>query len=146
MCCHDFSKGPLKNGCRKSILTCTVRFLGYIQLFLAGLFYTTVEKDADYSYYLGDDYESKYDKNVKKASTIVSNHITWLDSQTIFMALGNVAFGATSELENVPITGKLAKALDFIFIPRGGSVEERNKALEIIGERQAFVEQNPDAA
>ena len=116
LCCHDFSRGPLKRGCRKGTLTCFIRTLGHIQLFLAGLSFRHIEKDADYTEYLGEDYQSKYKTDVKKASTIVSNHVSWLDSQSIYKAIGNVAFGAMSELENVPIVGTLAKSLDFIFI------------------------------
>ena len=121
LCCHDFSKGPIKPGCRKSVLMCWIRFCGHIQLALAGLTFRHVEKEADYTYYLGDNYESNYKEEVVQPSTIVSNHVSWLDSQSIYMALGNVAYGAMSELEHVPIVGTLAKALDFIFLPRGGS-------------------------
>ena len=39
---------------------------------------TLTYQDVDYSYYLGEGYESRY-KDIKKTSTIVCNHVSWLD-------------------------------------------------------------------
>ena len=54
---HDYSKGPMKKGCRKSCIKffyiCTTTFYA----FLTGMFSSKKSIDFDYSYYLGPNYK-----------------------------------------------------------------------------------------
>jgi hypothetical protein len=81
---HDFEKGPLKAGCRKSIINMLYKYGGYWFCFVCGLFTSGKEVDMDYSYWLGPDYKKKYKQNIKKTSTIISNHVSWIDSMNIY--------------------------------------------------------------
>ena len=46
------------------------------------------------------------------------------------------AFSPSSEFRNIPLLCRLIDTLDSIYIPRGGSNENKAKALEAIGNRQ----------
>lgn len=48
-----------------------------VWIFVSGFCCTDmIDVDADYSEYLGPDYKEKYDKEIKKTSTIICNHVT----------------------------------------------------------------------
>lgn len=81
----------------------------------------------DYEYYLGPNYKQN-ERKIKRVSTIVSNHVSWIDPVVL---IKNVypAFSPSSEFRNVPILCKLINTLDSIYIPRGGSTENKAKAL-----------------
>lgn len=51
----------------------------YTILIICGIRWKVKEIDIDYSKYLGPDYKNDAKKE-KFTSTIVSNHVTWLDS------------------------------------------------------------------
>ena len=53
-------------------------------MWIGGVFTTNKEYDADYSKYLGPDYKSKY-KQIAKTSMMVSNHVSWVDAQMIYL-------------------------------------------------------------
>ena len=129
-CFIDTSNGPLKPGCRKTCLNTVVFLAGKIYLWTAGVRIIQKEVDADYSYYLGPDYKRGY-SDIAKTSTIVSNHVSWLDAQIIFMCFDS-CFTCDSVFKNVPIMGHIAKAQDFLFLPRGGNEEKRNESIKII--------------
>ena len=59
-CGHDFIKGPLKDGCKKRMVRAMYRFIVSLYLWIAGMWSSKVEKDCDYSYYLGPDYKQGY--------------------------------------------------------------------------------------
>lgn len=88
----------------------------------------------DYSYYLGPDYKENY-KKIKRTSTIVSNHVSWLDPVVLIKNV-RPAFSPSEEFRNVPLLGKLIDSIDSIYIPRGGSDENRAMALQAIANRQ----------
>lgn len=53
---HDFSRGPLEAGCRKSIIGFLLNVGAYIFMFLCGIFSSHKIIDFDYSEYLGPEY------------------------------------------------------------------------------------------
>ena len=54
---HDFKKGPIKNGCRKWIMSLTYYICCKIYLFVNGMRSNLHYDDVDYSYYLGPNYK-----------------------------------------------------------------------------------------
>ena len=103
-------------------------------LFVCGMSTSSrVEENVDYSYYLGSDYKKKM-KKINKTSTIVCNHVSWLDPVVL---LKNVmpAFAPSAEFKGVPLLGTLMDVIDSIYIPRGGSEESKARALQAIRER-----------
>lgn len=89
--------------------------------------------DYDYTEFLGPDYK-RNQKKIKRTSTIVSNHVSWLDT-VILIKNVKPAFAPSSEFRNVPILSTLIDSIDSIYIPRGGSEEVRAKALGAIRDR-----------
>ena len=67
-------------------------------------------------------------------STIVSNHVSWLDPVVMIRNVAP-AFAAFEEFRSVPLLGKMIDSLDSIYIPRGGSEEKRALILKAIGNR-----------
>ena len=106
---------------------------------MAGMSTTITEKDVDYSYYLGPDYKKGY-KNIKKTSTIVSNHCSWLDSLILIKYI-TPAFAPTAYFLTVPIFGKVCSMLDSIFIDRGADEQGRQRVINTILERQKMIEE-----
>lgn len=95
--------------------------------------------DYDYTEFLGPDYKINQ-KKIKRTSTIVSNHVSWLDT-VILIKNVKPAFAPSSEFKNVPILSTLIDCIDSIYIPRGGSEEARAKALSAIRDRQDLIEE-----
>lgn len=116
---HDFRKGPMKNGCRKWIIFFMYHVSVSFYLFTAGMKTTLKYQDVDYSYYLGPEYKRKM-KKIKRTSTIVSNHVSWLDPVVLLYNI-RPAFAPSEEFRRVPLIGTLCEVIDSIFIPRGGS-------------------------
>ena len=56
-CCVDFSKGPLKRGCLRSVLEGLIAWSFWLTLLIVGITVTKKEVDADYSEYLGPNYK-----------------------------------------------------------------------------------------
>jgi 1-acyl-sn-glycerol-3-phosphate acyltransferase len=73
-------------------------------------------------------------KKINQTSTIVSNHVSWLDPVVLLKNL-MPAFAPSSEFRGVPLLGTLMDVIDSIYIPRGGSEENKAKALQAIRER-----------
>tara|TARA_B110000285_G_C15084382_1_gene595308 strand:+ start:547 stop:987 length:441 start_codon:yes stop_codon:yes gene_type:complete len=137
---HDFKKGPIPTGCRKRLVNFLYRINGKVWMVICGIFVThTDKKEYDYSYYLGPGYKDKM-KSYKKCSTIVSNHVSWVDTQNIYQ-FHDVAFALDAGFVNVPLMGKLGAMVDSIFIPRGGTEEKRLAALNAIKDRQTLIEE-----
>jgi 1-acyl-sn-glycerol-3-phosphate acyltransferase len=89
--------------------------------------------DVDYSEYLGEHYK-EYAKKIKRVSTIVCNHVSWLDAIVLIKTI-RPAFAPSTEFKNVPLLGPLIDAIDSIYIARGGSDEKRAQALSAIRDR-----------
>lgn len=72
--------------------------------------------DFDYSYYLGPDYKVNHSEK-KKTPTIISNHVSWLDTFIIikympFSPSGNHVFST------LPVTKQLGNSTDTIWLPK----------------------------
>lgn len=102
-------------------------------LFVVGMKTKLSYKDVDYSYYLGPEYKRRM-KKIKRTSTIVSNHVSWLDPVVLLYNI-RPAFAPSEEFRNVPLIGTLCDVIDSIYIPRGGSPERRAQALGAIRDR-----------
>ena len=112
-----------------------------IWVFISGFCCTDlIDVDADYSEYLGPDYKEKYDKDIKATSTIICNHVTQHDSMIITQFLNN-SFACDISFKTMPLMGPLARMVDAIFVPRGGSEEARQQIIDIITERQTTIEE-----
>lgn len=130
----DFKKGPMKAGCRKWLIYLMYHVCCTFFLLVSGMRTSFNYFDVDYSYYLGPNYRQS-SKKIKRTSTIVSNHVSWLDPVVLIKNL-KPAFAPSAEFENVPLLGTLASVIDSIYIPRGGSEECKAKALAAIRDRQ----------
>lgn len=130
---HDFDKGPMPDGCRKRLIHNAYRITAGFGIFLAGMSTTLAYQDVDYSYYLGEGYKQGY-RDIKKTSTIVSNHVSWLDP-LILIYIITPAFAPTSYFKTVPIFSTVCAMLDSIFIDRGADEMAREKVIETIKER-----------
>lgn len=95
--------------------------------------------DSDYTEYLGPNYKTNQ-KKIKRTSTIVCNHTSWLDTVILIKNI-KPAFSPSSEFRNVPIFSTLIDSIDSIYIPRGGNEESRAKALAAIRDRQELIEE-----
>ena len=76
---HDFNKGPIPDGFRKKCIRFTYFFWCRLGLFLAAIGLYRKHHEISYEKYLGPNYKAGY-RDIKKASTIASNHVSWLDS------------------------------------------------------------------
>lgn len=89
----------------------------------AGVIVKTTDVKVDYSKWLGPDYKSLYQWRV---STYVCNHIGYTDVPVLIYSFsGNCGFLAADYVEHAPLIGGLAKAMDGLFCPRGGSDEAK---------------------
>ena len=109
-------------------------------LFVCGVHTNVKSINFDYSEYLGADYNLKLE-NTKRTSTIVSNHISWIDPIVMIKTLRS-AFAPNSGLKNIPIVKTLCDCLDSIYIRRGGTEEQVSEALKVIKDRQDKIEQS----
>ena len=78
-CGHNFRKGPMKKGCKKTLVKWIYKFFCALYVAIAGMRTSKIYQDCDYSYYLGPNYKDNY-KQIARTSTIVPNHTCWLDS------------------------------------------------------------------
>jgi len=135
---HNFKKGPMKSGCRKWILYFMYHVCTSFFLFVTGINTSLKYINVDYSYYLGENYKKNM-KKIKRTSTIVSNHVSWLDA-VIYIKNIRPAFAPSAEFRNVPLLSTLINVIDSIYIPRGGSEEKKAIALQAIRDRQTLIE------
>lgn len=109
----------MKNGCRKWFIMFVLRLGCTIYLFIAGMRTSLIYKDVDYEYYLGPSYRKNVNAT-RRTSTIICNHVSWLDSVVILKNI-RCAFAASIEFQNAPLLSTFINVLDGIYIPRGGS-------------------------
>lgn len=128
---HDFRKsGPLKNGLRKRIIHTYYRFAGSSYIAVCGISSSTKTHDEiKYTKYLGPNYSRN-----EYASTIVSNHVSWLDPM-VMLKEHLPAFSPTSGLKDLPMITTILDGVDSIYIPRGGSEQNKLDALNEIKKR-----------
>lgn len=115
---HNFKKGPIPSGCRRKTVDVIYKTAATLVLFFAGMSTKTVIHDTDYSHYLGEDYKENY-RPIKKTSTIVCNHISWLDC-VIMILHGKPAFAPDAAFRKIPIFNTTIECLDSIYIERSG--------------------------
>jgi 1-acyl-sn-glycerol-3-phosphate acyltransferase len=137
--CHNFEKKPL-SGCRKKVVFFVVKMYCQFMLWLGGIRVSSRKMDYDYTEYLGPDYKNDLKKS-PFTSTIVSNHISWMDS-IIMARVFRPSYTAKVELKSAPLLGTLGKCLNNIWMPRGRSDEAKKAALDAIIERQNIIEQD----
>jgi len=75
----------------------------------------------------------------KKASTLISNHVSWLDTQILYKYY-QVAFTLDVGFKRAPLMGNLGNIVDSIYLPRGTDDTKRAQALEAIKDRQDLIE------
>ena len=109
-----------------------------VWMFVSGVTTEFEEVDFDYSEYLGPDYKKHYNNKIN-TSTVISNHVSWHDTMNIWQFI-ECSFSLDMSFKNDVLMGNLAKVNDSIFIPRGGSDEQRAKAIKIISDRQDEIE------
>lgn len=114
-CCHDFKKGPIKKGCRQSLINFQFRFAGKVFMLLTGMCWSSSDKDVDYTYYLGEGYKEKMSK--KPVSTVISNHVSYFDGMVIATRV-LPSMTPKASLKNKPIIGMLGWAIGVLWIPR----------------------------
>lgn len=90
-------------------------------------------ENVDYSYYLGKDYKQTQ-VLPKHMPTYIGNHPSAFDILVTIKHL-HTAFASRGGVKKVPLFGLLVIALGCIFMKRSGSVEVRDKAVQLIGER-----------
>jgi len=118
---HNFKKGPIPDGCRKKCISFMYKMCCPLALFLSGMSYNTVRQDdVDYSYYLGDNYRDEY-RDIKKTSTIVCNHMSWLDC-IILICHCRPAFAPDAAFRKAPLFNTTIECLDSIYINRGADI------------------------
>lgn len=108
---------------------------------LSGYRIRVIESDFDYSYYLGKDYK-KTQVLPKKASTIVSNHTSWLDAPVLIAAY-HPGFCVNEESRSVPFLNTEIDCLNSVYISRQGSPAQRKQMLDAISHRQQLGEKDP---
>lgn len=91
---------------------------GYINL-------PMVYEDVDYSFYLGPDYKKHY-KAPKRISTVVSNHISFLDILTLLDSPFFPSFATAHFVKKFPIGAFYVEALQGIYINRELPKESRS--------------------
>ena len=101
---HNFDKGPI-TGCRKLLVKWVMRFSMRSILCIAALRTKRVKLDYDYSKYLGPDY--KKTQEVKRESTVICNHMSWLDGPIMYLCF-ETSFCPMAGLKKVPLFGTLA--------------------------------------
>lgn len=109
-------------------------------LTVAGIRVSVKHLDSDYTEYLGPKYKEE-EKTSPYTSTIVSNHVSWLDS-AILIRHFSPSLTPTKGLKKVPLVGTILHCINSVWIPRGKSEEDKQKALDAIVDRQKVVEQN----
>lgn len=130
---HNFDKGPMPDGCRKKVIRMIYKACAGFGLFIGGMTTTVTYQDVDYSYYLGDGYKDKY-KDIAKTSTIVCNHVSWLDP-FVMVHVMMPAFTPTIGYKNVPLFGTICSVLDSIFVDRGADEATKERIINTIQER-----------
>ena len=107
-------------------------------MFVCGVRCSHRYQDYDYSEYLGKDYKQNM-KSIKKVSTIICNHVSWIDTQCLYQYF-QLAFTLDIGFKKAPLMANLGNVVDSIYLPRGGTEEKRMAALNAIKDRQDLIE------
>ena len=85
-----------------------------------------MELDADYSEYLGPNYRDQKFKG-KRISTIVSNHVTFMDILVWNSAIFPPSYAAASFVRDLLVGALYTDSMTCIYIERGASKEGLQK-------------------
>jgi hypothetical protein len=130
---HDFNNGPMKKGCKRTFVKWIYKFFCSCYIAFGGMRTGKYTQDCDYSYYLGPNYKANY-KDVKRASTVLPNHCSYLDP-VIMIKYFCPAFAPNKPGKTLPDLGDESNVEDSIYFPSGGTQEKLDQALSIITER-----------
>ena len=67
------------------------------------------------------------------------NHVSWVDAVLLIKTI-RPAFAPSAAFQNVPLFSTLINVLDSIYMPQGGSEDNRIKILQKIKDRQELIE------
>ena len=135
----EFLIGPKDtSGWRYETVKFLIRLAGIINLKMAGWTRSeTIFADLDYSEYLGPGWKKEYDG----ASTLVSNHVSFLDTVfAIYYYYPTIVSRESSK--HIPFVGAGLKAMNTVFVARAGADAKESKRLaaEQISSHQKSVE------
>lgn len=103
--------------------------------FVGGLYWVQYEYvstgEGDYKKWLGPDWKPQW----TGASTIVSNHVSWMDIM-VSMAYFKPSFVSKKSIRDIPVVGKLTAAFDTIYVDRAGTKEDKKMIGKAIEARQ----------
>lgn len=119
---HDLEQ-PTR-GLRKAIIHFNVEFwcrlLSYVAFFTHLKFEMVKEEEVNfYEEYLGP--AAQQIKVEKHVSMIVCNHVGWYEILALLSCPLKPSIAGKAELENVPALGTIMRAIECMFIKRGGS-------------------------
>lgn len=123
---HDFSQGPIK-GVKRDIMMRVTSFVLYFIVWLSGMKVERKRVSADYTEFLGQDYQIKM-KKPRHTATIVSNHCSWLDGPILIQQLG-CGIAPDAGFAEAPFLGKFFKAIDSLFLPRSKGEKDKEDAM-----------------
>lgn len=103
-CGHDFDKGSLK-GCRKWVIEILLKGACGLFMIVAGIKAEQVHHEVDYSFYLGPAYKEE-SKRAKHLSTIVTNHISWVDPVILTYCVAP-AYAPSAEFKHTPLVNTM---------------------------------------
>ncbi len=130
--------GGWRRALHKRIIWCVVPFtifaFGY-KLKLTDL----DESQVDYSKYLGPNWR-KYKFQGKKASTIVSNHIGFIEILAYIALMTPPSFTPAHHVKNFPIGDHFVRSLNSIYVDRTENKEKRDALVRELGTRQRLIE------
>ena len=108
-----------------------------------GISYECLDKDFDYTDYLGDNYLTDFKISRScRCATYVLNHTGIVDIVILVAALkSDVTFVAGDFIKQMPFAGFLSRCFQCIFTPRQGDQEGRDHVVRIIEGRQRAVEE-----
>ena len=93
------------------------------------------EKDVDYTKWLGPDVGKRTASGAEKASTLVCNHIGWYEIAAMIVSPVQPSFSPKESLKTWPILGPCIDGLQSIYMPRNGTIDDRDRVLEKIKTR-----------
>ena len=97
------------------------------------------EDEVDYSKYLGPDWKKNKFKG-KRVSTIVSNHISFLEIPAWMSNMTPPAFTPGSHVKKLPIGDHYCCAINSMYIDRNASKEVLDQQVQAVIDRQKLTE------
>ena len=97
------------------------------------------EEDVDYSRYLGPEWRKNKFRG-KRVSTLISNHITFIEVWVWISLLTPPSYTPGSFIKKFPIGDFYCKCLNSIYVDRNAPKEELDRAVEEFMERQKMIE------